>query len=112
MIKHTLKAKLDSKKGNWVDKLHKVLWAYRTTARTSTGETPFSLAFGTEAIIPAETIFISPRVRLYDPDDNVNMMLQNLDELEEVRDKAQVRNAAYQQRAARYYNSHVRIRKF
>ena len=40
------------------------------------------------------------------------MLQQNLDELEEIRDAAQVRNSAYQQRAARYYNSHVRERRF
>ncbi|KAK3221957.1 hypothetical protein Dsin_008982 [Dipteronia sinensis] len=34
-----------------------------------------------------------------------------LDELEEKRDMARVRNVAYQQRVARYYNSHVRERK-
>ncbi|GER28787.1 gag-pol polyprotein [Striga asiatica] len=31
-----------------------VLWAYRTTARSSTGETPFSLTYGSEAMIPVE----------------------------------------------------------
>ena len=89
-----------------------VLWAYRTTVRSSTGETPFALAFGTEAIIPAEITFTSPRVQLYSPEHNVNMLQQNLDELEEVRDAAQIRNAAYQQRATRYYNSHVWERRF
>jgi len=39
-------------KGKWVEKLPGVLWAYRTTKRIPTGETPFSLAYGTEAIIP------------------------------------------------------------
>ncbi|KAK1554591.1 hypothetical protein Q3G72_014338 [Acer saccharum] len=112
VIKHTLKAKLDSKKGNWTDKLHEVLWAYRTTARTSTGEIIFSLAFRTEALIPAKTTFTLPKVQLYNPDDNLHTLLQNLDELEEARDRAQVRNTADQQRAARYYNSHVRVRKF
>ncbi|KAK0585732.1 hypothetical protein LWI29_033235 [Acer saccharum] len=62
VIKHTLKAKLEAKKGGWADKLPEVLWAYRTTVRSSTGETPFALAFGTEAVIPAETTFTSPRV--------------------------------------------------
>ncbi|KAL5810468.1 hypothetical protein ACOSQ4_027036 [Xanthoceras sorbifolium] len=54
IIKHTIKAKLDSKKGKWVEKLFKVLWAYRTTARTSTRETPFAMAFGVKAVIPFE----------------------------------------------------------
>ncbi|KAK0603822.1 hypothetical protein LWI29_009058 [Acer saccharum] len=112
VIKHTLKAKLEAKKGGWADKLPEVLWAYRTTIRSSTGETPFTLAFGTEAVIPTEITFTSPRIQLYSPEHNVDMLQQNLDELEEIRDAAQVRNSAYQQRAARYYNSHVRERRF
>ena len=37
-----------------VEKLPGVLWAYRTTKRIPTGETPFSLAYGTKAIIPVD----------------------------------------------------------
>ncbi|KAK0573789.1 hypothetical protein LWI29_013579 [Acer saccharum] len=86
--------------------------AYRTTVRSSTGETPFALEFGTEAVIPAEITFTSSSVQLYSPEHNIDMLQQNLDELEEIKDTAQVRNSAYQQRAARYYNSHVRERRF
>ena len=57
IIKHNLKAKLAVKKGNWAEKLPQVLWAYRTTERNSTGETPYSMAFGTEEVIPVETAF-------------------------------------------------------
>ncbi|KAL0312868.1 UNVERIFIED_CONTAM: Gag-Pol polyprotein [Sesamum radiatum] len=49
-----LKTRLGGAKGSWVEKLPGVLWAYRTTRRSSTGETPFCLVYGTEAIIPAE----------------------------------------------------------
>ncbi|KAI5325335.1 hypothetical protein L3X38_034409 [Prunus dulcis] len=48
----TLEKRLAGAEGKWVDELPGVLWAYRTTKRRSTGETPFSLAFGIEAIIP------------------------------------------------------------
>ncbi|KAL5840376.1 hypothetical protein ACOSQ4_012984 [Xanthoceras sorbifolium] len=67
IIKHTIKAKLDSKKGKWAEKLPKVLWAYCTTARTSTDETPFAMAFGVNAVIPIEIRIQSPRVAMYDP---------------------------------------------
>ena len=40
------------------------------------------------------------------------MLKCDLDGLEERRERAQIRNAAYQQRTARYYNSHVRERRF
>ncbi|KAK1586417.1 hypothetical protein Q3G72_002350 [Acer saccharum] len=112
IIKHNLKAKLAVKKGSWVEKLPQVLWAYRTTGRSSTGETPYSMAFGAKAVIPVETSFSSPRVQLFQSKLNIDMLKCGLDELEERRECAQIRNAAYQQRAARYYNSHVRERKF
>ena len=46
MIKHNLKMKLEDLKGRWADELPKVLWVYKITARMSTGETAFSLAYG------------------------------------------------------------------
>jgi hypothetical protein len=50
----TLKMKLSKKKGAWAEYIPEVLWAYLTTTRTPTGATPFSLAYGSEAVIPAE----------------------------------------------------------
>ena len=54
IIKFNLKTKLEEHKGLWVEELPKVLWAYRTTSQISTGENPFSMAYGVEAIIPME----------------------------------------------------------
>ena len=54
IIKKNIKTKLENHKGAWADELPQVLWAYRTTARNSTGETPFSLTFGTEAVLPVD----------------------------------------------------------
>ncbi|KAK0593742.1 hypothetical protein LWI29_028135 [Acer saccharum] len=62
IIKNNLKAKMAAKKGSWAKKLPQVLWVYRTTEKSSTGETPYSMAFGAEAVIPVETSFSSPRV--------------------------------------------------
>ena len=47
IIKKLLKKKLDDAKGLWAQKLSEVLWAIRTTATEATGETPFSMTFGT-----------------------------------------------------------------
>ena len=49
-----IKTRLEGAKGIWLDKLPSVLWAYRKTARSSTRETPFRLAYGSEAVIPAK----------------------------------------------------------
>ncbi|KAL0430843.1 UNVERIFIED_CONTAM: hypothetical protein Sradi_0710300 [Sesamum radiatum] len=50
LLQH-LKTRLDGAKGSWVEELSGVLWAYRTTPRSATGETPFCLVYGSEAII-------------------------------------------------------------
>jgi hypothetical protein len=62
-----LKKKLEKKKGAWVEYVPEWLWSYRTTKRTPTGEKPFSLTFGTEAVIPAEVGSPSFRVAYYNP---------------------------------------------
>ena len=49
-----IKTWLDGAKGVRLDELPSVLWAYKTTVRTPIGETPFKLAYGSEAIIPIE----------------------------------------------------------
>ena len=69
-IKDNLKKKLERLKGAWADELPMVLWAHRTTPKEATGETPFSLVFGTEAVIPAEVGLPSYRVENYTEQEN------------------------------------------
>ena len=49
-----LKKKLEKAKGKWVEELPGVLWAYWTTLGRPTGNTPFVLAYGMDAVIPIE----------------------------------------------------------
>ena len=49
-----LKKRLDDVKGKWVEELSHVLWTYQTTPCKSTKETPFSMTYRAEAIIPLE----------------------------------------------------------
>ena len=53
-LKAALKTKLEGLKGKWVEYLPEVLWAYKTTRKSATQETPFALAFGTEEVAPVE----------------------------------------------------------
>ena len=41
-------------KGRWVDEVPEVLWAYRTTARSTTSENPISVAYGYKAMVLIE----------------------------------------------------------
>ena len=63
-----MNTKLEDLKRRWVDQVPKVLWAYRTTARSTTGETPFPLAYGYEAMVPIEIGPGSLRRDNYDPE--------------------------------------------
>ena len=81
-----------------------MLWAYRTTKRSSIGETPFAMVYGTEAVIPTEIGLPLLRSDItYIPDVNQNQLLLNLDLAEETRLIAQIKLASYQQRARNFY---------
>ncbi|KAK3034870.1 hypothetical protein RJ639_033233 [Escallonia herrerae] len=107
-----IKKKLDGVKGLWVDELPKILWAYNTTTRTPTGETPFSLSFGTEALAPVEIGLPSLRLMTYDLVQNVEALRANLDLLDERREQAAMRLTAYQHRVSKFYDQRVRPRMF
>ena len=107
-----VKRRLDGAKGRWAEELTNILWAYRTTPRRSTGETPFSLTYGAEAVIPAEVNLCSARVVGFDPIQNNGLMLEHLDWLEECREVAIVRLVEYQQRLAQRNNRDVKAGEF
>ena len=92
----TLKKKLDEKNGAWVEYLPKVLWSYRTTIWTPTGETPFSLAFKSEAVILIKVGSISFWVKHFSPEMNDEGICVSLNLLLEKRKDAQMTMAAYQ----------------
>ncbi|KAI5338896.1 hypothetical protein L3X38_018168 [Prunus dulcis] len=77
-----LKKRLEGAEGKWVDELPGVLWAYRTTKRRSTGETPFSLAYRTEVIIRPHVIVPSIGIEVGSIEQNSEQMILNLDLLE------------------------------
>ena len=91
-----LKKRLDDAKGRWVAELPHVLWTYRTTPRKSTGETPFSMTYGAEAVIPLENGFPTMRSSAFTSDGNDDLLRKNLDLIEERRENARVQLAYYQ----------------
>ncbi|XP_073153545.1 uncharacterized protein [Henckelia pumila] len=105
-IVQALKTRLDAAKGKWADELPSVLWSYRTTTRSGTGETPFSMVYGMEAILPAEIGQESARIMAYGAN-NQALRAMDLDLLEEHRSRAALRLAAYRKRMTQAYNKRV-----
>ena len=89
--------------GKWVKELSSVLWALRTTPSRATGESPFFLTYGSEAVLPTELQFGSPRVRSYSEKQLDDSRLEDLDRLEEARDIATIQSARYLQGLRRYH---------
>ncbi|XP_050379705.1 uncharacterized protein LOC126797065 [Argentina anserina] len=110
LIKGLLRKKLDEAKGLWPEKLDEVLWAICTTPTEATGETPFYLMYGMEAVLPIEVIQPTQRVSLFDPETNSENMQLDKDLLEEKRIAAHHHNILNKQRVARFYNSRVKSR--
>ena len=80
--------------------------------RSATGKTPFSMAYGVEAIIPVEVAIPYFRYEKFDEGVNQLAMAAELDMIEERREHARLRMVAQKQRMARYYNSRTRVRRF
>ena len=111
-LKAALKTKLEGLKGKWVEYLPKVLWAYRTTRKSATQETPFALAFGTEAIAPVEMGLKSPRIELASVEHNKEALRLNLDLLDEKREQVLKCTEDYQRKTVRYYDRKVKPRSY
>ncbi|XP_022020233.1 uncharacterized protein LOC110920323 [Helianthus annuus] len=83
---------------SWADELPHVLWAHRTMPKTSTRETPFSLTYGLEAVIPAEVGIPTPRMR-QSQEENEQQLRLNLDLAEERRELVAIREAKYKKKS-------------
>ncbi|XP_012850074.1 PREDICTED: uncharacterized protein LOC105969843 [Erythranthe guttata] len=112
VIIESIKKRLDRAKGNWVDELHSVLWAYRTSPKEATGETPFSLVHGSEAVIPLEVGIPSRRVKNFSEVDNGERLRADLDLAEELREQAAIRMEVSKARMKNAYDRKVRKRHF
>ncbi|GKE84617.1 reverse transcriptase domain-containing protein [Tanacetum coccineum] len=107
-----LKARLRKAIGQWVKELLNVLWAYRTTAHAGNRCTPFSLVYGSEAVLSPEIVLPTYWVSNFDPTTNDANLRLNLDLLEERRELASLRNARYKTQTKRYYNNKVKHNQF
>ncbi|GJU46586.1 hypothetical protein Tco_1203852 [Tanacetum coccineum] len=80
--------------------------------KTNNGETPFSLTYGTEAVIPAEIGMPTHRTSSVNEKTNDQELRLNLNLLEEQREIVAIREARYKQQVEKYYNKKVRHVQF
>ena len=86
----------NSKKGGkWIQELPHVVWGLRTQRSKATGQSPFFLTYGSEAILPADIMWKSPRVEVYQEGEVDEARQLELDSVEEVRINALTQSARY-----------------
>ncbi|XP_074352736.1 uncharacterized protein LOC141691883 [Apium graveolens] len=107
-----LEKRLEESKKTWPDELPKVLQSYGTTPKTGTNETPFKLAYGTEARIPVETGSPSHRFINFDEISNIEGLKTKLELLDEVRDKAVKRMESYKEKTKLYFAKKAKTREY
>lgn len=107
-----IKKRLGDAKGLWAEELPWVLWAYQTTPRTSTGETPFKLVYGTNVLVPVKVGLEVYRSKVFSIEENEIGLKMNLDLLKEESNAAHRRNMRYQSQVAQYYDSNIKKRSF
>ncbi|GJZ49295.1 reverse transcriptase domain-containing protein [Tanacetum coccineum] len=107
-----INARLDERSKDWIGELSHVLWAHRTMIKSSNGETPFSLTYGTEAVMPAEIGMPTLRTAELDLAKNDEALEINLDLIEEKREQAAIQEAKNKVKMEKYYNSKVRGTSF
>ena len=110
VIVNGLKKRLDDAKEKWVEELPHVLWTYQTTPCRLTGETPFSMTYGAEAIIPLKTGFPTLKTSSFSPSSNNELLERSLDLIEERRESAMVQLAYYQHKLKQAYDAKVKLR--
>ena len=93
-----------------MEELPHVLWTYRTTPRRSTGETPFAMTYGAEAVILIEANFSTLRTSSFTSDSNDELLGKNLDLIDERREKTMVQLAYYHQKLKQGYDANVKFR--
>ncbi|XP_071687840.1 uncharacterized protein [Rutidosis leptorrhynchoides] len=107
-----IKERLGLCRRGWIDELPNVLWAHPTTSKGATNETPFSLVYGSEAVISAEINVPTMRILSFDESSNSEELRENLNLVEESREMAAVKEAINKQRIGSYYNKRVQPLSF
>ena len=95
----------NSKKGGkWIQEQPHVVWWLRTQPSKATGQSPFFLTYGSEAILPVDIMWKSLRIEAYQEGEADEARQLELDSVEEARVNALTQSARYLQGVRRYHD--------
>ena len=111
VILNGLRRRFEKAGASWTENLSQVLWSYRTTIHSTTGETPFRMVYGSDAVIPVEIGQTSWRV-MYPAENNEQLLREDSDLVDEVQEIARIKELSRKQQIAKRYNLRVVKRNF
>jgi hypothetical protein len=116
MVLNALKKRLhdaaNTKGGKWIKELRNALWGLRTQPTKLTGQSPYFLVYGFDAILPVDVMWDSPVVEQYDEGISKDSRRVDIDGLEEALCAALVHLARYLEGNRRYHDHNVKERSF
>ncbi|XP_074362421.1 uncharacterized protein LOC141702693 [Apium graveolens] len=107
-----IEKRLKESKSKWPEELSSVLRSYRTSPWTSIGETPFKLAYGTQAMLPIEVRSPSHRAINFDEISNEEGLRTNMELIDELWDQAVVRMEKYKEKMKEHFNKKSIVKYF
>jgi hypothetical protein len=98
---------LEARGRNWHKELPSVLWAVQNNVNRATRDTPFSLVYGADAVLPPEIYLESARVAHFYAKHQAEARELDSNMLEERHNTALVNVQKYQESLKKYYNKSV-----
>jgi hypothetical protein len=96
----------------WHAELPHVIWGLRTQVSSVIGYSLFFLVYGSEAVLPTDVAFGTPRIQRYEEGAIEETRKVDLDSIEEHRVAVLMRHTRYEQQLRRYHNHNVQERSF
>jgi hypothetical protein len=116
MVLDALKKRLhdaaNTKGGKWIKELPNALWGLRTQPSKPTGQSPYFLVYGSEAILPAKVMWDLSAVEQYDEGISEDSRRVDIDGLEEACCAALIQSDRYLEGIRCYHDRNVKERSF
>eukprot|EP00253_Pinus_taeda_P028834 PITA_28834 len=109
-----IKTLLEDNKKNWHSKLKYALWADRVTIKRSTGNSPFKLVYGTEAIFPIQLTLPVAQFLQEERNEEEDMAkrITDLAEVHQIREQLVERAAAHQRKIKEAFDKKTKAYNF
>ncbi|GKE42270.1 reverse transcriptase domain-containing protein [Tanacetum coccineum] len=114
-LKRILERTVGKNRASWSDKLDDVLWAFRTAYKTPIGCTPYKLVYGKACHLPIELehkAYWALKHANFDLETTGDHHKVQLNELNELRDRAYENSLIYKEKTKRIHDSKIKNRIF